>query len=138
MVDHTHSIGGLGKPKYNGFFQRLGKCHTTQYTTLWHISDEKERKSNSSIFAMYFDEMQEKVAETWRIPPKVAEEHKNISNFQVSRHNMWILGQEGSQEELVVDEVLCDWRGSPMGHERLVLRMEGTNISKKVTKGSNQ
>jgi hypothetical protein len=27
---------GWGEPKYNGFYQRLGKCHTTKYTNLWH------------------------------------------------------------------------------------------------------
>jgi hypothetical protein len=30
------------------------------------------------------------VAKTWRKPLEVVEEHKNIENFQVSRHNVWI------------------------------------------------
>jgi hypothetical protein len=81
---------GWGHPKYSVFFQRIGKCRATQYTTLWHRSDAKTRKANSSTFAMYFDEIQEKVVETWRIPPEVVEEHKHIANFQVSRHNVWI------------------------------------------------
>jgi hypothetical protein len=39
---------------------------------------------------MYYDEMQEKIANTWRIPPEVVEEHQSIDNFKASRHNMWI------------------------------------------------
>jgi hypothetical protein len=30
------------------------------------------------------------VAKTWRKPLEVVEEHKNIENFQVSKHNVWI------------------------------------------------
>jgi hypothetical protein len=30
------------------------------------------------------------VVETWRIPPEVVEEHKDISDFHVSRHTVWI------------------------------------------------
>jgi hypothetical protein len=48
---------------------------------LWHTSVAKERKRNSGIFVTYLDEIQEKVAETWRIPLEVVEEHKNIANF---------------------------------------------------------
>jgi hypothetical protein len=62
---------GWGEPKYNGFYQRLGKCHATKYTTLWHTSDPKKMKENSSMFAMLFDEMQEKLDNTWRIPPEL-------------------------------------------------------------------
>jgi hypothetical protein len=39
---------------------------------------------------MYFDEMRENIANTWRIPPEVVEEHQGISYFKASRHNMWI------------------------------------------------
>jgi hypothetical protein len=41
----------------------------------------KNRKANSNIFAIYFEEIQEKVAKTWRIPPEVVEEHKDIESF---------------------------------------------------------
>jgi hypothetical protein len=63
------ALVGWRHPKYSAFCQRIGKCHAMQYTTLWHTSDEKERNANSNIFAMYFEEIQEMVAETWRIPP---------------------------------------------------------------------
>jgi hypothetical protein len=113
------ALVGWRHPKYNIFCQRIGKCHTTQYATLWHTSVTRERKANSSIFVTYFEEIQEKVVETWRIPPEVVEEHKDIENFQVSRHNVWIQAKKGPKEELVADEILHHWRGSPMGHERL-------------------
>jgi hypothetical protein len=46
-----------GEPKYNVFYQRLGKCHATKYTTLWHTSYPKKRKGNSRIFSILYDEM---------------------------------------------------------------------------------
>jgi len=39
---------------------------------------------------MYFDEIKEKMANTWRIIPEVVEEHQGVENFKASRHNMWI------------------------------------------------
>jgi hypothetical protein len=84
------SLVGWGEPKYNAFYQRIGKSRATKYTTLWYTSDPKKRKEISIIFSMLFDEMQEKLANTWRIPPKVVKEHQIIDKFQASRHNMWI------------------------------------------------
>jgi hypothetical protein len=48
---------GWGEPKYNEFYERLGKCHTTKYKTLWYTSNAKQRKENDIIFSMYYDEM---------------------------------------------------------------------------------
>jgi hypothetical protein len=62
------ALVGWGEPKYSGFYPRRGKCCTNKYMTLWHMSDAKQRKENSIIFSMYYDDMQEKIAETWRIP----------------------------------------------------------------------
>jgi hypothetical protein len=84
------ALVGWRHPKYTVFFQRIENCCTTHYETLWHTSITKERKTNSSIFVTYFEEIHEKVVETWRIPPEVVEEHKDIPNFQVSRNNVWI------------------------------------------------
>jgi hypothetical protein len=44
-----------GEPKYNVFYQKLGKCHGAKYTTLWNTSDPKKRKANASIFSMLYD-----------------------------------------------------------------------------------
>jgi hypothetical protein len=48
---------------------------------------------------MYLDEMQEKVVDTWRIPPEVVEKHHIITNFNSSRHNMWIQGKRDPKKE---------------------------------------
>jgi len=48
---------GWGEPKFNEFYQRLGKCHGTKYKTLWHTSYPNKRKENSRIFSMLHDEM---------------------------------------------------------------------------------
>jgi hypothetical protein len=39
---------------------------------------------------MYLKEILEKVVETWRIPPELVDGHKDITYFQVSRHNVRI------------------------------------------------
>jgi hypothetical protein len=67
------ALVGWKDPKYNVFCHRIKKCRTKQYEKLWHTSFAKERKTNSNIFATYFKEILEKVAKTWRIPPKVVE-----------------------------------------------------------------
>jgi hypothetical protein len=63
------TLVGWGEPKYIVFFHRIGKCCATKYTTLWYTSYSKKMKENSTTFAMLFDEMQENIANTWRIPP---------------------------------------------------------------------
>jgi hypothetical protein len=78
------------KPKYSMFCGRTGRCGAVRYETLRHNTDAKQRKSNTSIFGMYIQEMQEKIANTWRISPEVVKEHEGIANFKASRHNTWI------------------------------------------------
>jgi hypothetical protein len=114
------ALVGWRHPKYTVFFQRIENCCTTQYETLWHTSITKERKTNSSIFVTYFEEIHEKVVETWRIPPEVVEEHKDIPNFQVSRHNVWIQAKRDPKKNWLQMRYCSHWRGSSMGHERLV------------------
>jgi hypothetical protein len=48
---------------------------------------------------MLFDEMQEKLANTWRIPPEVVKEYQIIDKFQASRHNMWIQAKRDPKKE---------------------------------------
>ena len=48
---------------------------------------------------MYYDEMQEKIGNTWMIPPKVVEENKGVENFKDSRHNMWIQAKRDPKKE---------------------------------------
>jgi hypothetical protein len=48
---------------------------------------------------MLYDEMQEKLENTWRIPPEVVRENQGITNFQASRHNMWIQAKRDPKKE---------------------------------------
>jgi hypothetical protein len=81
MADYIDIFGGLGRTQIQRILLRPGKCRSTKYTTLWHTSYAKERKVNSNIFFMYYEEMQENLADTWRIPPKVVEENQHIAKF---------------------------------------------------------
>jgi hypothetical protein len=47
-------------------------------------------KENARIFSMLYDEIQEKLTNTWKIPLEVVRENQGITNFQASRHNIWI------------------------------------------------
>jgi hypothetical protein len=76
--------------KYSAFYDRIGKCLTTRYLTLWHNADLKHRKTNSSIFGMFLGEMQKKIADTWRISLEVVKENYGIVNLKSSRNNIWI------------------------------------------------
>jgi len=93
------SLVGWGEHKYHGFYPRPGKWCATKYTTLWHTSDTKQRKENANIFTTYYNEMQEKIANTWRIPLEVVEEHQSIANFKAFRHNMWIQAKRDPKKE---------------------------------------
>jgi hypothetical protein len=84
------ALSEWGEPKYGVFYQSLGQYHATKYTISWHTSDPKKRKRNARIFSMLYDEMHEKLENTWIIPLEVVGENQGITNFQDSRHNMWI------------------------------------------------
>jgi hypothetical protein len=62
ILEQSFIIHGL-------LYGRIGKFCATKSTTLWHTSYSKKRKENSTTFSMLFDEMQENLANTWRIPP---------------------------------------------------------------------
>jgi hypothetical protein len=90
---------GWVEPKYSFFYPRPGKCRATTYTILWHTLDEKHKKVKSIIFNIYYDKMQEKIDNTWRIPPKVVEEDQIITYLKTSRHNMWIQDKSDPKKE---------------------------------------
>jgi hypothetical protein len=48
---------------------------------------------------MLYDEMQETLENTWRIPLKFVKENQGIENFQASRHNMWIHAKRDPKKE---------------------------------------
>jgi len=66
------------------FLHRTGRCYTTQYESLWHTTIAKYIKKTTNIFKTYLEEIQKKVVETWRIPPKLVEQYKTIANIKAS------------------------------------------------------
>jgi hypothetical protein len=78
------------KPKYSMFCGRTGRCGIAKYENPRHDTNSKQRKANASILGMYIQEMQEKIANTWRISPKVVKENEGMANFKESGHNTWI------------------------------------------------
>jgi hypothetical protein len=48
---------------------------------------------------MLYDEMQEKLTNTWRIPPEIVRENQGITNFQDSKHNIWIQAKRDPKKE---------------------------------------
>jgi hypothetical protein len=69
------------------------------YMELQHTLDVKERKTNSSIFYMYYDDMWENIDNTWRIPPEVVRSNQGITYFKAFRHNMWIKAKRDPTKE---------------------------------------
>jgi hypothetical protein len=85
MAYHFDCISGLEAPQiYYVFSENWKVSCKCKYESLWHTTVTKDRKENTNIFKTYFEEIQEKVAETWRIPPEVVEEYKMIANFKAS------------------------------------------------------
>jgi hypothetical protein len=84
------ALVGWKNPKYTMFLQINRRWSATQYESLWHSTVAKDIQENTDIFNTYLEEIQGKVEETWRIPPKVVEQYKTLANFKYLRHNMWI------------------------------------------------
>jgi hypothetical protein len=53
-------------------------------------SDPKNRKVNATIFEGYYNDLQESIANTWRVTPEMVAQYQGIANFKVTRHAMWI------------------------------------------------
>jgi hypothetical protein len=64
-------IGLIGwkEPLYNKYMERLGKCGATRYVSLHNNAYPKRKKTNINIFARYFAEIQDLIADTWCITP---------------------------------------------------------------------
>jgi hypothetical protein len=81
---------GWKDPPYSHFCDWIGHYLGSQYTLLGRKSDPKHRSANTSTFSRYFSEIQDSIANSWRITPNVVSQFKYISNFKEIRHNMWI------------------------------------------------
>jgi hypothetical protein len=64
------ALVGWKEPTYNMFLQRIGKCGTTRYTSLRSTTDPKKKKINNDVFTLYLSEIQNHLADTWRISPE--------------------------------------------------------------------
>jgi hypothetical protein len=62
---------GWREPKYTCFCERTSCCHATRYISLGSTSDSKTRSENASMFAWYYNDLQEIISNTWRITPEV-------------------------------------------------------------------
>jgi hypothetical protein len=118
------------KPNILMFFERKGRCGATIYETMQHNEDAKHRKSNSSIFGMYIQEMSEKIADTWRISFEVVKEHEGIEKFKESIHNTWIQARKHGS-----DELLHNNRRSLVSTRRMARAMDGASSRKERIKG---
>jgi hypothetical protein len=45
---------------------------------------------NATIFEGYLHDLQDTIANTWRITPEVVAHYQGIANFKATRHAMWI------------------------------------------------
>jgi hypothetical protein len=52
--------------------------------------DPKRRSGNVGTFVQYFNDIQESIANTWRITLEVVMQYQGIENFRATCHNMWI------------------------------------------------
>jgi hypothetical protein len=57
--------------KYSFFSTILKPCHATRYISLGSVSDPKKKQANATIFEGYYNDLHERITNTWRVTPKV-------------------------------------------------------------------
>jgi hypothetical protein len=65
------AIMGWKEPKYVFFTTRPKPNHGARYLSLGTASDARNRKMNTTIFEGYLHDLQETIANLWRITPQV-------------------------------------------------------------------
>jgi hypothetical protein len=78
------------EPPYYYFCEKVGCFHATWYTSTGSTSNPKIRSGNASTFAWYFNNIHERIANTWIITQEVVEQYQGITKFMATHHNMWI------------------------------------------------
>jgi hypothetical protein len=58
------------------------------------LKTPRTKKVNAGMFEGYYNDLQESIANTWRITPEVVAQYQGIANFKVTRHTMWIQAQK--------------------------------------------
>jgi hypothetical protein len=61
------SLIGWKEPKYSFFSTRPNPCHGARYLLLGSPLDPKNRKENAAIFEGYLSDLQDIIANTWRV-----------------------------------------------------------------------
>jgi hypothetical protein len=81
---------GWKEPTYSLFLQRIGKCGAAHYTYICSTTNPKNKKLNNDVFALYLTEIQNKLADTWRIPTETIQDFSQIAIFEASLHSVWL------------------------------------------------
>jgi hypothetical protein len=68
------ALMGWQEPTHTVFLPRTYKCGATRYTSLRSTTDPNEKKFNNDMFAQYLIEIENKLADTWRISPETVQE----------------------------------------------------------------
>jgi hypothetical protein len=63
--------------------------HNPLHVSLKH-NRPKGKEINNDVFTLYLTEIQNRLADTWRISPEIVQEFGQIENFQASHHSMWL------------------------------------------------
>jgi len=84
------SLVGWRDPKYTYFFKQTTCCGEMQYISLGRTSYSKTRSENTGMFAGYYNDMQEIIANTWWITPEVVAQYRGIAKFKVTKNTVWI------------------------------------------------
>jgi hypothetical protein len=75
---------GWKEPPYSYFCDRVGRCHATWYTSMGSTLDSKRRSGNANTFSRYLSDIQDNIANTWRITLEVVTQYQGIANFKAT------------------------------------------------------
>jgi len=53
------------------------------------------------MFAGYYNDLQEIIANTWWIMPKVVTQYRDIANFKATMHTIWIQARKDPEKEWI-------------------------------------
>jgi hypothetical protein len=99
VVTHPHWPHWLERTGLQQVYGETGKCGTTRYISLRSSADPKRKKKNTYIFVRYFIEMQDLIADTWRITPETVQEFGQVSNFRETCHSLWMQAKGDKAKE---------------------------------------
>jgi hypothetical protein len=90
---------GWKEPNYSSFSTRPKPYHGARYSSCGAASDSKNIKVNETIFEGYLKDIQDIIANTWRVTPEAITQYQGISNFKATRHVIWIQAQKDPENQ---------------------------------------